>query len=71
MAEPMDQPKPEKQSTYVVQDRSSEKELLRLTVQDHMVTAGMGGVLPELPDPTIFHHVLDVGCHSIKSCAVV
>ncbi len=27
-----------------------------------MITAGMGGVLPEQPDPTIFQRVLDVGC---------
>ncbi len=27
-----------------------------------MLTTGMGGVLPEQPDPTIFHDVLDMGC---------
>jgi ubiquinone/menaquinone biosynthesis C-methylase UbiE len=27
-----------------------------------MVTAGMGGGLPEQPDPTAFHRVLDVAC---------
>jgi ubiquinone/menaquinone biosynthesis C-methylase UbiE len=27
-----------------------------------MLTAGMGGVLPEQPDPAIFRRVLDVGC---------
>ena len=27
-----------------------------------MITAGMGGVLPEQPDPAIFRRVLDVGC---------
>lgn len=62
MVEPLEPTKPEKQSTYVVQDRNSEKELQRLVVQDRMITAGMGGVLPEFPDPTIFHRVLDVGC---------
>src|SRR5260370_31530574 len=30
--------------------------------QDHMLTTGMGGVLPEQPDPTIFDDVLDMGC---------
>jgi ubiquinone/menaquinone biosynthesis C-methylase UbiE len=46
--------------TYVVPD--SEKELTRLMIQDHLFTAGMGGVLPEQADPTIFRRVLDVGC---------
>jgi ubiquinone/menaquinone biosynthesis C-methylase UbiE len=51
----------EQPNTYFVQDRSNQ-ELLRLRVQDQMLTAGMGGVLPEQPDPTIFEHVLDIGC---------
>lgn len=55
-------PRQEHPSTYVVQDRSNEEELIRLSVQDQMLTAGMGGVLPEQPDPTIFKRVLDVGC---------
>jgi ubiquinone/menaquinone biosynthesis C-methylase UbiE len=49
-------------NTYFVQDRSNEEELARLQVLDQMLTAGMGGVLAEQPDPTIFHRVLDVGC---------
>ena len=49
-------------STYFVQDRKNTKELTRLKIQDHMLTVGMGGVLPEQPDPTTFHDVLDVGC---------
>jgi ubiquinone/menaquinone biosynthesis C-methylase UbiE len=49
-------------STYVVQDRSNQEELLRLSLQDQIVTTGMGGVLPEQPDPTRFESVLDVGC---------
>ena len=49
-------------STYFVQDRKNQKEITRLTVQDRMVTASMGGVLPEQSDPTVFHRVLDVGC---------
>jgi ubiquinone/menaquinone biosynthesis C-methylase UbiE len=52
----------EKPSTYFVQDRSSQEEMKRLLVQDHLYTAGMGGVLPEQPDPTTFRRVLDVGC---------
>ena len=49
-------------STYFVPDRSSEEELTRLQLQDQLVTAGVGGVLPEQPDPAIFRRVLDVGC---------
>jgi ubiquinone/menaquinone biosynthesis C-methylase UbiE len=49
-------------STYMVQDRKNKKELARLTIQDQMITAKMGGVLPEQPNPTIFDRVLDVAC---------
>src|SRR6266849_9612130 len=55
-------PRREHPSTYFVQDRSNEEELTRLQIQDQMLTAGMGGVLPEQPDPTVFQRVLDVGC---------
>ena len=55
-------PRREHPSTYFVQDRSNEEEMTRLLIQEQMVTAGMGGVLPEQPDPTIFQRVLDVGC---------
>jgi ubiquinone/menaquinone biosynthesis C-methylase UbiE len=34
----------------------------RLENQDKMLTASMGGVLPELADPTSLRKVLDVGC---------
>ncbi len=61
MSTPTD-PRREHPSTYVVQDRSNEEELTRLQIQDQLVTASMGGVLPEQPDPTIFQRVLDVGC---------
>lgn len=33
-----------------------------MAIQDQLLTTGMGGVLPEQPDPTIFHRLLDVGC---------
>jgi ubiquinone/menaquinone biosynthesis C-methylase UbiE len=56
------QPRPEHPSTYVVADRSNQEELHRLHLQDHMLTEGQGGVLPEQPDPAIFQRVLDVGC---------
>src|SRR5258706_13859742 len=55
-------PRREHPSRYLVQNRSNEEELTRLQIQDQMLTAGMGGVLPEQPDPTIFQRVLDVGC---------
>src|SRR5215470_18271150 len=56
------EPLKEHESTYVVQDRGNLDEMTRLEVQDKMQTAGMGGVLPELADPTILRRVLDVGC---------
>jgi ubiquinone/menaquinone biosynthesis C-methylase UbiE len=55
-------PGQEHPSTYWVQDRSSEEELQRLHLQDQMLTASMGGVLPEQSDPTSLQRVLDVGC---------
>jgi ubiquinone/menaquinone biosynthesis C-methylase UbiE len=61
MSEPID-PRREFPNTYTVQDRSNEEERTRLRIQDQMITTGMGGVLPEQPDPTIFQHILDVGC---------
>jgi ubiquinone/menaquinone biosynthesis C-methylase UbiE len=56
------EPLREHPSTYFVQDRSNQEEMDRLEIQDKMTTAGMGGVLPEQPDPTRFRRVLDVGC---------
>jgi ubiquinone/menaquinone biosynthesis C-methylase UbiE len=55
-------PRVEHPSTYVVQDRSNQQELARLTIQDRLVTTVMGGVLPEQPDSAKFERVLDVGC---------
>jgi ubiquinone/menaquinone biosynthesis C-methylase UbiE len=49
-------------NTYFVQDRSNQDELARLQVLDQILTAGMGGVLSEQPDPSSFNRVLDVGC---------
>src|SRR5262249_51416513 len=49
-------------STYFVQNRSNLEEIARLEVQDKMITTGMGGVLPELADPTSLRSILDVGC---------
>ena len=55
-------PRPEHPSTYFVQDHSNQEELTRLQIQDELITAGMGGVLPEQPDPARLQRVLDVGC---------
>jgi ubiquinone/menaquinone biosynthesis C-methylase UbiE len=49
-------------STYFVLDHANKEELTRLHIQDQMITAGMGGVLPEQLDPTQFRSILDVGC---------
>jgi ubiquinone/menaquinone biosynthesis C-methylase UbiE len=61
MSEPTE-PRREHPSAYFVQDRSSEDEMIRLQIQDEMLTTSMGGVLPEQPEPTRFKSVLDVGC---------
>ncbi len=56
------EPLKELDSTYFVQDRGNLEEVARLETQDTMLTAGMGGVLPELADPAVLRRVLDVGC---------
>jgi len=62
MPTPLDPRTNDNPSTYVVQDRKNKKELTRLTVQDQVLTASMGGIFSEQADPTVFRHVLDVGC---------
>lgn len=62
MPEPQEPNRHEYSSTYIVQDRQSEKELKRLTIQDQLATRAMGGVLPEQADPAAFQRVLDIGC---------
>lgn len=49
-------------STYFVENRRNREELIRLTIQDQMITTSMEGALPEQVDPTVFRRVLDVGC---------
>ena len=49
-------------STYFMRDRASLDEMTRLDIQNELITEGMGGVLPEQPDPTIFRRVLDLAC---------
>ena len=56
-----DDPRKQLPSTYFA-DRANQDEMARLAVQDQLMTRGMGGVLPEQPDPTTFKRVLDVGC---------
>src|SRR5260221_1574533 len=51
-------------SQYVVEDRSSNPELIRLMIQDSLMTTGMGGPLAEQANPTSLHRVLDIGCGS-------
>jgi ubiquinone/menaquinone biosynthesis C-methylase UbiE len=55
-------PRREHPSTYIVQDRDNHDEFTRLQVQDQVITAAMGGVLPEQPNPTSFKRILDIGC---------
>ena len=49
-------------STYFVLDRENLEEMQRLETQDKMMTAAMGGVLEDVPDPASLRQVLDVGC---------
>ncbi len=49
-------------STYIVQDRENQEELARLTLQDHLLTESMGGVLAEQTEPAALRRVLDIGC---------
>jgi ubiquinone/menaquinone biosynthesis C-methylase UbiE len=60
MPTPLEPWKKEIRGTYVIHD--SEKELSRLTIHGRLMTAIMGGVLSEQPDPTVFRRVLDVAC---------
>lgn len=58
-------PRPQKPGyagTYFVEDQQDKEELLRLTNQDRLVTASMGGILPEQANPSSFRRVLDVAC---------
>ena len=62
MPEPINPRGKDNHSSYVVEDRSSNPEMIRLMIQDQSVTAGMGGPLTEQPDPAALRHVLDIGC---------
>ncbi len=62
MPTPIDPRGQDNPSTYFVEDRSSNAEMIRQMIQEGIVTAGMGGPLSEQPDPASLHRVLDVGC---------
>lgn len=56
--------KNENANTYFVQGKQLKEELVRLTLQDHLLTMSMGGVLPEQTKPDTFQRVLDIGSGS-------
>jgi len=62
MPEPINPRGQDNPSQYFVEDRSSNAEMIRLMIQDSMVTTGMGGPLSEQSDPASLHRVLDIGC---------
>jgi ubiquinone/menaquinone biosynthesis C-methylase UbiE len=62
MSTPRHPQKQQYSGTYFVQDRENEEELVRIANQDRLVTASMGGILPEQADPSAWRHVLDVAC---------
>src|SRR5260370_7745715 len=62
MPEHIDPRAQENSSQYVVEDRRSNPEMIRLMIQDSLMTTGMGGPLTEQANPTSLHRVLDIGC---------
>ena len=58
------EPKKEHPHTYVVQGDSYNEELRRLTIQDELMTALMGGPLAEQPGAAHMRRVLDIGSGS-------
>jgi len=59
---PYDSRKNGQPSTYFVGTKDQKDELTRLTIQDRMLTSGMGGPLAEQATPLNCQKVLDVGC---------
>ena len=49
------------ENTYFI-DAENAAEMARLTVQDHITTRSMGGLLPELADVSNIHDILDIAC---------
>jgi ubiquinone/menaquinone biosynthesis C-methylase UbiE len=62
MPEPIDPRGQDNPSQYAVTDRNNEAEMIRLMIQDSLITAGTGGPLAEQPDPSVFARLLDIGC---------
>src|SRR5258706_9963258 len=62
MPEPINPRGQDNPSQYAVTDRNNEAEMIRLMIQDSLITAGTGGPLAEQPDPGVFARVLDIGC---------
>jgi ubiquinone/menaquinone biosynthesis C-methylase UbiE len=52
---------PQHENTYVI-DAESMAEMARLTHQDRLITAAMGGLLPARSSPARIHDVLDLAC---------
>jgi ubiquinone/menaquinone biosynthesis C-methylase UbiE len=50
------------ESTYIMAPRDDDREQVRLHIQDKLVTASLGGALPEQPDTDSITSVLDVAC---------
>jgi len=48
-------------NTYLL-DTESPAEMARLINQERLLTQAMDGPLAGLPDPSTFHHILDLGC---------
>lgn len=48
--------------TYIVPNNIRKEEIARLTIEDEMLTAGMGGPLAEQAAPEVWRDVLDIGC---------
>ena len=62
MPEPINPRRRDNPSSYFVEDSNNDAEMIRLMIQDQLVTAGMGGPLAEQPDPAALQHILDIGC---------
>jgi ubiquinone/menaquinone biosynthesis C-methylase UbiE len=64
MATPQEPQKKVSPNTYVGQNQPVQDELFRLTLQSNLITASMGGPLADLPAPTRFRRILDIGSGS-------
>lgn len=57
----MENPATQRHEGYIM-DAENAAEMARLMLQDQLFTETMGGVLPEQPDPSQIHQVLDIAC---------